>query len=88
MNAGWTGLDWHEPIVIAFVATVLVVALWRRWAIELLAALVVAFGQGLDYLLRHASLDPALARNAVGGLYLVGAAFLVVLVVARLRSKR
>jgi hypothetical protein len=82
------GLDWHEPIVVAFVAAVLIVALWRRWSIVLLAALVVAVGQGLDYLLRHASLDPALARNAVTGLYLVGAAFLVFLVAARLLSKR
>ena len=86
--AGWPHVDWHDPIVIALVVVIAVVALWRRWAIVLLAALVVGMGQGLDYLLRHAAVSPAFAQNAVAGIYLVGGLLLAFLLVARFVTKR
>jgi len=84
----WLALDWHDPLVVALVAAIVVVALWRRWAIVLLAALLVALGQGLDYLLRHAAISPAAAQGAVTALYAIGALFLLFLAAARLSSKR
>ncbi|HEU4725381.1 MAG TPA: hypothetical protein VFU59_08815 [Candidatus Eisenbacteria bacterium] len=84
----WLALDWHDPFVVALVGVILVVALWRRWALVLLAALVVALGQGVDYLLRHADLSPALAQGFLLAVYGVGALFLVFLAVARFTSKR
>lgn len=84
----WLALDWHDPLVIGLVAVVVVVALWRRWALVLLAALLVALGQGIDYLLRHAAITPGAAQTAVFALYGIGALFLLFLAVARLVSKR
>jgi hypothetical protein len=86
--ARWLRLDWHDPVILGLVAVIVVVALWRRWALVLLATLIVALGQGLDYLLRHGALSPAAAQAAVTAVYAVGAAFLVFLAIARLVSKR
>ena len=84
----WLAPDWHDPLVVALVGVVLVVALWRRWALVLLAALVVALGQGVDYLLRHAAISPGLAQGAILAIYGIGALFLVFLAVALVTSKR
>lgn len=84
----WLALDWHDPLVVALVAAVLAVALWRRWALVLLAALLVALGQGVDYLLRHAALAPDVAERAVLAIYVIGGAFLLFLATARWVSKR
>ncbi|MEK7347335.1 MAG: hypothetical protein AABZ94_00535 [Candidatus Eisenbacteria bacterium] len=84
----WLALDWHDPLVVALVAAIAAIALWRRWALVLLAALVVALGQGFDYLLRHAALAPGVAQGAVLAIYVVGAAFLLFLATARFVSKR
>ena len=86
--ARWLRLDWHDPVILGLVAVIAVVALWRRWALVLLAALVVVLGQGLDYLLRHGALPPGVAQGAVVLVYALGAALLVFLAVARLVSKR
>lgn len=88
LTGRWLALDWHDPLVVALVAAVILVALWRRWGLVLLAALVVALGQGLDYLLRHASLPPGTAHGAVLAIYVVGGLFLLFLAVARLAAKR
>ncbi len=84
----WLALDWHDPLVVALVAAIAAIALWRRWALVLLASLVVALGQGVDYLLRHATLAPGIARGAVLAIYATGGAFLLVLATARFASKR
>jgi hypothetical protein len=84
----WLSLDWHDPLVVVLVGVVIVVALWRRWALVLLAALLVALGQGVDYLLRHAAISPGIAQGAILAIYGIGAVFLLFLLIARLRSKR
>ena len=84
----WLALDWHDPLILALVGAILVVALWRRWALVLLAALLVALGQGIDYLLRHAAISPAAAQGTLLALYGIGAFLLLFLAVARLVSKR
>lgn len=88
LNGRWLAPDWHDPLVVAVVVLVLAVALWRRWALVLLAALVVAFGQGVDYLLRHAAISPRAAHAAILAIYGIGALFLVFLAVALATSKR
>ena len=88
LTGRWIRVDWHDPFVVGLVALVIVVALWRRWALVLLAALVVALGQGLDYLLRHAAISPGFAQNAVAAVYLAGVAVLVFLAIAGLVTKR
>jgi hypothetical protein len=82
----WLSLDWHDPLVVAFVVVVLAVALWRQWGLVLLAVLVVALGQGLDYLLRHAAFPPGAAATVVAVVYALGAAFLLFLAAARWRD--
>ncbi|HSQ60863.1 MAG TPA: hypothetical protein VLT84_10605 [Acidobacteriota bacterium] len=84
----WLALDWHDPLVVALVAAILVVALWRRWGIVLLAALVVAMGQGLDYLLRHASFASGLSSGFVTAVYAAGGLLVLFLVAARVFGKR
>jgi len=86
--ARWLRLDWHDPIILGLVALIVVVALWRRWPLVLLAALIVVLGQGLDYLLRHGALPAGAAQGAVLGIYALGALFIAFLAVARLVSKR
>ncbi len=88
LSGRWLAIDWHDPLIVALVGVILVVALWRRWALVLLAALLVALGQGVDYLLRHAAITPAAAQGAVLAIYGIGGLFLLFLVVARLVSKR
>ena len=88
LSGRWLAVDWHDPLVVALVGLVLVVALWRRWALVLLAALVVALGQGVDYLLRHAAISPRAAQGAILAIYGIGALFLVFLAVALFTSKR
>jgi hypothetical protein len=88
LTGRWFPLDWHDPFVVGLVALILVVAFWRRWSLVLLAALLVALGQGLDYLLRHAAIAPGLAQNAVAAIYLLGIVLLAFLAIAGLVSKR
>jgi hypothetical protein len=84
----WLALDWHDPFVVALVAAILAVALWRRWGLVLLAALVVALGQGLDYLLRHASFGAGAASAAVTAVYVAGALLVLFLAAARVVGRR
>jgi hypothetical protein len=86
--ARWLRLDWHDPAVVALLVVIGVVALWRRWTFVLLAALVVALGQGLDYLLRHGALPAGMAQSAVLAVYFLGAALLAFLAIARVVTKR
>ena len=44
----WSRLDWNDPAVIAVLAAIAIVALFRRWSFVLLAVLVIALGQGLE----------------------------------------
>ena len=88
LTGRWFPIDWHDPFVVGLVALIVVVALWRRWSLVLLAALVVALGQGLDYLLRHAAIAPGLASNAVAAIYLLGVLLLLFLAIAGFVSKR
>ena len=74
--------DWSHPLVLGAVALLTLVALARRWAIVLLLALLFALVQGLTYLLHHAAFGPEFIRGVVVGVYGLGGALLLVLVVA------
>ena len=85
----WSRLDWNDPAVIAVLAAIAVVALFRRWSFVLLAVLVIALGQGLEYLLDHAALGAEFNRGMVIGVYLFGAVLFLFLAIAHFfTSKR
>ena len=81
-------LDWSHPVVLGAVALLTLVALARRWAIVLLLALLFALVQGLQYLLHHAAFGPEFIRGVVVGVYGLGGALLVVLVVAHRLTRK
>ena len=80
--------DWSHPAVLGAVALLTLVALWRRWAIVLLLALLFALVQGLTYLLHHAAFGPDFIRGVVVGVYGLGGALLVVLAVAHWLTRK
>jgi hypothetical protein len=82
VNGGILAWPWGDPIVLAAVAVLTFVALARRWSIVLLLALLYALAQGLDYLMHRAAFGPDFIQGVVVGVYGLGGALLVVLVVA------
>lgn len=88
LTGAWNSVDWHDPLVIGLVALIIGVAFWRRWGLVLLAALFVALGQGLDFLLRHADIAPGIAQNAIAAVYVGGILLLAFLAIAGLASRR
>jgi len=83
----WSRLDWNEPVVIAALAAIAVVALVRRWSFVLLAVLVIALGQGLEYLLGHAALGADFNRGMVIGVYVFGGVLFLFLAIAHYFTK-
>ena len=79
---------WSDPVVIAVVVGLTIVALARGWSIVLLLALLYALAQGLEYLMRWAALGPDFIRGVVVGVYGLGGALLVVLVVAHWLTRK
>lgn len=84
----WSRLDWNEPVVVAVLVAIAVVALVRRWSFVLLALLVITLAQGLEYLLGHAALGSDFARGAVIGVYAFGGVLLIFLAIAHHFTKR
>ena len=84
----WSRLDWNDPIVLAVLGVIAVIALFRRWSFVLLAVLVIVLGLGLEYLLSHASLGPDLSRGVVIGVYGFGGVLFLFLVIAHFLTKR
>lgn len=78
----WFPPDWSDPKVIGIIAIVAILALVRRWSIVLLLVLLVALGQGLEYLLGHSALSADFTKGAVIGVYLFGGILLLFLAIA------
>ena len=87
LTAAWSRLDWNDPLVLVFLGVVAVVALFRRWSFVLLAVLVIALGQGLEYLLGHAALGADFNRGVVIGVYLFGGVLFLFLAIAHFFTK-
>jgi hypothetical protein len=83
----WPVLDWNDLWVVALVAAIAVVAFIRRWSVVLLLVLLIALGQGLEYLLSHSSLGPEFTRGAVVGVYAFGGILLLFLAIAHFFTK-
>jgi len=83
----WFGLDWNDPRVIGVVLVIALLALVRRWSLVLLLVLVVALGQGLEYLLGQTSLGAEFSRGAIIGVYVFGGLLLLFLGIAHLFTK-
>jgi hypothetical protein len=80
-------LNWNDPRVVVIVIAAAIAALVRRWSFVLLLALVVALGQGLEYLLGHSSLGPEFTRGIVIGVYAFGGLLLLFLAIAHLFTR-
>ncbi len=78
----WFPPDWSDPRVIGVIIVVAILALIRRWSFVLLIALLIALGQGLEYLLGHSSLGPDFTKGAVIGVYVFGGILLVFMAIA------
>lgn len=87
LTAAWGRLDWSDPLVLAILGAVAVVALFRRWSFVLLAVLVIALGQGLQYLLGHAALGADFNRGVVIGVYVFGGVLFLFLAIAHYFTK-
>jgi hypothetical protein len=83
----WSALDWTSPWIIAFLVTVAIVALVRRWSLVLLLLLLVALAEGLQYLLAHSSLGPDFNRGVVIGIYVFGGILFLFLAIAHFFTK-
>jgi len=88
LTRAWSRLDWNDPIVLAVLGVIAVVALWRGWSFVLLAVLIVVLGLGLEYLLGHAALGPDLTRGVVIGVYAFGGVLFLFLAIAHLLTRR
>ena len=80
-------LNWNDPRVIVIVIGAALAALVRRWSFVLLIALIIALGQGLEYLLGHSALGAEFTRGAVIGVYAFGGILLLFLAIAHLFTK-
>jgi hypothetical protein len=79
----WLG----NPVVIAVVVLITILALLRGWWPVLLLVLLVALAQGLHYLLGHSSLGPEFNRGVVIGVYVFGGIIFVFLAIAHFFTK-
>jgi hypothetical protein len=77
-------LNWNDVRVVVIVLAAAIVALVRKWSFVLLLALIIALGQGLEYLLGHSALGPDFTRGAVIGVYVFGGILLLFLAIAHL----
>jgi hypothetical protein len=75
-------VDWNDLRVVGLIAAIALVAFIRRWSVVLLLALLIALGQGLEYLLSHSSLGPEFTQGAVVGVYAFGGILLLFLAIA------
>ncbi|MBI4364159.1 MAG: hypothetical protein HY568_01895 [Candidatus Latescibacteria bacterium] len=80
-------LNWNDPRVIVIVVTIAIVALVRKWSFVLLLALIIALGQGLEYLLQNSTLGPEFTRGVVIGVYGFGGVLLLFLAIAHFFTK-
>ena len=80
-------LHWGDPRVIAAVVVLLIVALARRWSLLLLALLVWALAEGLQYLMRHSALGPDVTKGVVLGVYGFGGLLFLFLAIAHFFTK-
>jgi len=80
-------LNWNDPRVVVIVIASAVAALVRKWSFVLLLALIIALGQGLEYLLGHSSLGADFTRGMVIGVYAFGGILLLFLAIAHLFTK-
>lgn len=87
LMGAWSRLQWNDPAVIAVLAAIAIVALFRRWSFVLLAVLVIALGQGLEYLLGHSALGADFNRGMVIGVYVFGAVLFLFLAIAHFFTK-
>jgi hypothetical protein len=78
----WFPLDWTDPRVIGVLIAVAILALIRRWSFVLLLVLLIALGQGLEYLLANSSLGPDFTKGAVIGVYVFGGILLLFMAIA------
>jgi hypothetical protein len=83
----WLGVGWSDPRVIAGLIAIAVIALVRRWSLVLLLILIVALGQGLQYLLRHSALGQDFTRGTVIGVYVFGGILFLFLAIAHMFTK-
>ena len=88
LTKAWARLDWNDPLVIGILVAVAIVALFRRWSFVLIAVLVIALGQGLEYLLGYAALGTDFNRGLMIGVYAFGGVLFLVLAIAHLFTKR
>ena len=87
LTAAWSRLDFSNPLVLAILGALAIVALFRRWSFVLLAVLVIALGQGLHYLLGHAALGADFNRGVVIGVYVFGGILFLFLAIAHFFTK-
>ena len=83
----WFGLDWNDPRVIGVVVVISLLAIVRKWWLVLLLVLLVALGQGLQYLLQHSALGPDFTKGAVIGVYVFGGFLLLFMAIAHYFTK-
>jgi len=88
LTRAWARLDWNDPLVIGVLAVIAIVALFRGWSFVLLAVLVIALGQGLEYLLGHAAFGNDFNRGLVIGVYAFGGVLFLFLAIAHFFTKR
>jgi len=87
LTGAWGRLDWNDPLVLAVLGAIAVLALFRRWSFVLLAVLVIALGQGLEYLLGHAALGADFNRGVVIGVYAFGGVLFLFMAIAHFFTK-
>ena len=74
--------DWSDPRLIGFLAAIVIVALARKWSFVILIVLVIALGEGLQYLLGNSSLGHDFTHGVVIGVYGFGGILLLFLAIA------
>ena len=74
--------DWGDPRVIGFLVAIVIVALARKWSFVILIVLVIALGEGLQYLLQNSSLGHDFTHGVVIGIYGFGGILLLFLAIA------
>jgi hypothetical protein len=83
----WLPSDWTDPRVIGIIIVIAILAFIRRWSFVLLLALLIALGQGLEYLLSNSSLGPDFTKGAVIGVYVFGCILLLFMAIAHFITK-
>lgn len=83
----WLGGVADQPVVLAVILIVTVVALIRGWWPVLLLVLLVALAQGLHYLLGHSELGAEFNRGVVIGVYAFGGILFLFLAIAHFLTR-